>query len=89
MRLIDADELIKDKVSNAYISIFEVKLAPTVEAKPIRHAHWKDGCCTNCGIPKFVMNIVRGFDEVIYEYEGKANYCPNCGAEMDGNGGAK
>ena len=29
------------------------------------------------------MKVVRGFDEVIYEYEGEANYCPNCGAKMD------
>lgn len=49
----------------------------------VKHARWKDGYCTNCGTSKFVMSVTRGFDEVLYEYEGKANYCPNCGAKMD------
>lgn len=35
MRLIDADELLKDKVSNAYISRFEIENAPTIDAEPV------------------------------------------------------
>ena len=57
---------------------------PVVDVQEVKHAKWKDECCTNCGTSKFVMKAVRGFDEVIYEYEGEANYCPNCGAKMDG-----
>lgn len=33
MRLIDADEILKGKVSNAYISRFELENAPTIEIK--------------------------------------------------------
>lgn len=35
MRLIDANELLKDKVSNAYISRFEIENAPTIDAEPV------------------------------------------------------
>lgn len=50
--------------------------APTIEAKPVVHAHWEyigesDGkkiyCCTNCK-----TNIC-----------GTGNYCKECGAQMD------
>lgn len=34
-RLIDANELLKDKVSNAYISRFEIENAPTIDAEPV------------------------------------------------------
>ena len=54
--------------------------APTIEAKPIVHAHWeKWGCegtvCSNC------------YGRVLYEcdeQEKKSKYCPHCGATMDG-----
>lgn len=66
-------ELMLEKIDNA----------PAEDVAPVAHAHWKDGCCTNCRTPKFVIKVVRGFDEVVYEYGGEANYCPNCGAKMD------
>ncbi len=52
---------------------------PTIEAKPIVHAHWKKwGCegtvCSNC------------YGRVLYEcdeQEKKSKYCPHCGATMD------
>lgn len=63
---------------------------PPEDVAPVIHATWiEDGyndlpcVCSNCGTPKFLMKVTREFDEVIYEYEGEANYCPNCGAQMD------
>lgn len=52
---------------------------PTIEAKPVVHAHWKNwGCegtvCSNC------------YGRVLYacdEHEKKSKYCPHCGAQMD------
>lgn len=41
MRLIDADELLKDKASNAYISRFEIESTPTIDAELIVR-------CKNC-----------------------------------------
>ena len=53
--------------------------APTIEAKPVVHAHWKKwGCegtvCSNC------------YGRVLYEcdeQEKKSKFCPHCGAQMD------
>lgn len=56
--------------------------APTIEAKPIVHAHWeevREGChiCSNCKVKASLTS-----DE--YDYmEDLNNYCPNCGARMD------
>lgn len=74
MRLIDADELLKDKVSNAYISRFEIENAPTIEAEHIIHGHWVTEraisvfpICSNC-------NTVNAC---------QSPYCGGCGAKMD------
>lgn len=50
MRLIDADKLLENKVSNAYISRFEVENAPTIDAEPVVR-------CEKCK-----HNIVNGGD---------------------------
>lgn len=43
---------------------------PSVEAVPVLHGRWIDECCSECGQ---------------YVYRGDSrNYCPNCGAKMDG-----
>lgn len=58
---------------------------PTIEAIPVVHGEWVDntGCldsvrqykCSNCGKkPITNMNYVRML----------TNFCPNCGAKMDG-----
>ena len=60
--------------------------APTVDAVEVVHGRWIDGIgsystanCSVCGwkIP---------YTEDYYGYLGKTNYCPNCGAKMDGDG---
>lgn len=53
--------------------------APTIEAKPVVHAHWKHETwagdfCSNCGKPAI---------EGRYAYQVHTNYCPSCGAQMD------
>lgn len=73
-RLIDANELLKDKVSNAYISRFEIENAPTIDAEPVVYAHWFTErsispfpICSNC-------NTVNACH---------SPYCGGCGAKMD------
>ena len=58
---------------------------PTIEAEPVRHGRWVDHCvrdwrCSECGEK---VKKVRNVDG--YCYDDKPNYCPNCGAKMDGD----
>ena len=84
MRLIDADDLITQMESDAeqmesmafkfatYAAINEARHAPTVEPER-KTGHWiehyGDSKCSECG-----------YELKIYD----TNYCPNCGARMDG-----
>ena len=90
-RLIDANALLrhKRKMSGAdfggefwdeAVLASDIKNAPTVDAvEVVRHGRWvKHGRkwqCTNC---KVLMSI-DGTPK-----ENLLNYCPNCGAKMDG-----
>ena len=56
--------------------------APTVDAVEVVHGRWKDSdfingmmTCTNCGVQRNPKFKIGG---------GAWNYCPNCGAKMDG-----
>ena len=76
--------------------ILEIDPAPTVDAVEVVHGHWEDGVCSNCG--EEALSTSR--DEPIYDYDWEenlryshtetrteyhlTNYCPNCGAKMDG-----
>lgn len=97
-RYIDADELIlkckaiiSDKWNeqaapaswaNAYADfIDDIENEPTANVEPVRHGRWiatNDGNkkrCSECGIIHLIAQYPCG----------KANYCPNCGAKMDGD----
>ena len=89
MRLIDAEEFQKfiekqDESADYTIYHFEewLEQQPTVEAKPVVHAHWieqiidggQELMCSNCG-EYALMN-----DEFYSEF---SKYCPYCGAQMD------
>lgn len=60
--------------------------APTIEAKPVAHAHWKECwdyycdnysyCCSNCGKDALTKEGTM-YDQVLTEF------CPYCGAQMD------
>lgn len=84
MRLIDADNLKPD--TKTFTSAYSEELtefysqkvidnAPTVEAEPVRHGHWKYDknapYCSNCGEEARVIT------------PNPCCYCPNCGAKMD------
>ena len=89
MRLIDADELIKQACRSTewshgehpmVIEADDIDDAPTVDAEPVKHAHWiviaprdvneePDFACSSC----FCISPTRGY----------TRYCPNCGAKMD------
>ena len=89
-RLIDAKplmengwHLVKTGKSNEFLGSMSLADVPTVDAVEVVHGRWekahiagylKCNCCK---------------DAFIYEKwleSGKWNYCPNCGAKMDGDG---
>lgn len=90
MRLIDADALYKFHVSSYsgedlsefsngwnYCIKHLAKHAPTIEAVPVVHAEWvleRPGhyMCANCGTLKYGRAAIL------------MQYCPDCGAKMDG-----
>lgn len=54
--------------------IDHAKPAPTIEAKPVVHAHWKrknnEMKCSNC-------------EFIYYSNRNNFSFCPHCGAQMD------
>ena len=94
MRLIDADALIVEiktclwdwESVNGIMAktvlnqtITDIGNMPTIDAVPVKHGKWivkgQDIFCSVCG------------EESAYTWSGASkfsNYCPNCGAKMDG-----
>ena len=93
MRLIDAEAFFEEEFKrcgdfplvgtcskdNEYLGN-RLSVAPTIEAKPVVHAHWISKnhhgyewifVCSNC-------DYIDG-----YPFNDRSNYCPNCGAKMD------
>lgn len=84
MRLIDADKLLAMVKKNApfiyHVALPIVALTHTEDAEPVRHGEWIDHPDDRCSLfngweCSECKQIVSG---------GKGNYCPNCGAKMDG-----
>ena len=86
MKLIDKDALLNRMQKDPLFDLVErygvsgvINAEPTVDAEPVRHGHWEiyvispfdgeDVKCSECG--------ERGCAPYW-------NYCPNCGAKMDG-----
>ena len=76
-RLIDADELLKHKSDHETMSTHLIWNAPTVD--PVRHGTWRnykdEHTCSVCG--------EVGTGDWMYE-DSAYDYCPFCGAKMDG-----
>ena len=89
MRLVNVDNLKVDYIIAStttntpcyrYISEEQIKKAPTVDAEPMRHGYWifnpKDAIEMMFTLPKC--------SECGAESPVDGNYCPHCGAKMDG-----
>ena len=87
MRPIDADELKKRGVDDGFdlwVSWKDIDSMPTIDAVPVVHGEWTtkrtwqhDGeiYCSVCDSNAPTEGDYR---------QVKTNYCPNCGAKMDG-----
>ena len=88
-RLIDADALMElaNNHKNKVVDANDIARFPTIEAEPVRHGRW---------VPLSYDGYADGYpvyDEwecsechFVCEGEGEPqlNYCPNCGAKLDG-----
>ena len=81
-RYIDADALIQLGLQDGayeYVSVQEIADFPTADVVEVVHGEWipidVGDCCYRCS----VCNFVR--DAYLLEED---NYCPHCGARMDG-----
>lgn len=94
MRLTDVDKVYEIIVDQYHLKTEIQKLAlretltkvPMVDAEPVRHGRWEwseDNWwhrCTACGVTFDYDKTYELFDHGFQ----LANYCPNCGARMDG-----
>ena len=76
MRLIDADKLYPDVMTNKGVAISQSQLANAQSVQPSRKGHWvhfsQSDDCSECGYSTG-------------KYESPSNFCPNCGCRMVGD----
>lgn len=53
-----------------------LRKAPAADVAPVRHGRWKDNKCTACGEEAFCYGE--------RPYHLRTDFCPMCGAKMDG-----
>lgn len=97
MRLIDADALIQQMADNFRQGVFEgcdcgeyevaentILEAPTIDAVPVVHGWWINRTENIRGLYNYRYDC--SVCQHIFWYGGieTFNYCPNCGAKMDG-----
>ena len=88
MRLIDADALETHEIyEGEWVRVVyadDIDNTPTIDAEPVRHGRWvfspdhAEGICTMCNFKIYGRPYNNTYLIVPY------NYCPNCGAKMDG-----
>lgn len=89
MRLVDAD---KAAIYLNDIACEQIKMMPTIKAEPVKHGWWEGVDSSywrwNSGGGIIVNRITYRCSRCARGSIIKTNYCPNCGAEMDGDGNA-
>lgn len=56
------------------------------DVQPMKHGRWSGYFCSNCGISKYNFISFNFDDKNGYARPfGTWNYCPRCGAKMDGD----
>ncbi len=85
-RLINANALEQNLISKGFYPAMvkrAIEIAPTIEAEPVRHGKWywaDDGYCrcSEC------HQKCASFDHEEALEARMTNFCPHCGARMDG-----
>ena len=95
MRLIDADVIDFNKVFGGRYAFAEdarnaaqslIDIQPTVEAEPVRHGRWTEKKINGGGIWDYYFVCSECHHETPNRgYTIAPDYCPGCGAKMDGD----
>ena len=84
MRAIDADALEPDADYDDgdywAVSIVQIHNAPTIEPERKKGKWITNSTIINCSVCKHCSWTKSSFKDLVMSF----NYCPNCGAEMDG-----
>ena len=67
------------------IAIADLVDAPTIEAEPVRHGRWVNNHCTECGEMPMGTEAWERLDIEPPRFELFMDFCPCCGAKMDGD----
>ena len=57
---------------------------PAADVAPVRHGRWIDNHCTVCGMMPMGDEMWKNYDCEPPLFERFMDYCPICGAKMDG-----
>ena len=72
---------VSDVLRNKINKALDVSAADVVE---VRHASWKDNHCTGCGWMPMGEELWDHCDFSPPRFEYFMDFCPSCGAKMDG-----
>ena len=77
-----------EKICKSFVHRDRLKNAPTVDAVEVKHGHWVSLTeCSNAGVYCSVCNKKVYKEDYAWcnrKNKLRSNYCPNCGAKMDG-----
>jgi hypothetical protein len=93
MKYVDAAttaEKISDKFNIPMAELVDVFAEiPAADVQPVKHGRWESSqrtietgtvYCSNCAIEYYISDL-----QTVGDCNGIVNYCPNCGARMDGD----
>lgn len=69
----------KEKFLNTQGIRHMLNTIPSVDAEEVVHGRWVDNCCSNCNT---ICTVNVNGKEIVVGMN--SDYCPNCGAKMDG-----
>ena len=89
--LFQCEELDKGKPWDGHTSkdVRRLLSIPAADVSTVRHAKWVDNHCTACGMMPMGDEMWKNYDCEPPLFERFMDYCPNCGARMDGDSYAK
>lgn len=64
-----------------------IRYMDAADVAPVRHGRWVDNHCTACGMMPMGDEMWKLCDFEPPLFERFMDYCPNCGAKMDGGAG--